>query len=596
MNKLIRIIALLLVWLIFITPFYDISLKAENFKIGYIFETNVNIRADASINSKSVFKVSNLTVQVIDEKNDVDSAKNPLTNKIYKWYNISFDSKDGKILGYVREDLISISSVSEKINFEEQLKAFPKSYHKYLEELHKKYPNWQFVADEVPSGFFEAVSAQDYLFYKLTQSSYNSWRSMRKGCYDWSKGSFVKTDNGTWYGASREVISYYMDPRNFLNENNIYIFMKQSFDVTKQTVSGVENIVKGTFLDAKISDTNDINNGKRYAEVIFNAGSQSKVNAYVLASTLLQEQGVNGTTLTRGVDYNNKKVFNFFNFGATGGDKNEVLYNAKKYAYNQGWFSATDSIVKGAIKFGQEYIAKGQDTYFYKNYNVLQPNNLWHQYAQNVSDSVNTATFLKSAYINKTDMNLVFRIPVYKSLPTAVCELPQKSDKLNNYYFSDIKADGLTPSFNRYIYEYSLLVEDDSKVMLEAPKGASIVSERLFSLKKGSNIIELIVKSETGYTNTYKINVDALKSCKLYINSDIEETPKEEITVVKKGDTNGDGNITTSDLANVRLHLLEIINLKGDYLKAADTNNDSNITTSDLANIRLHLLELITLK
>jgi beta-N-acetylglucosaminidase len=418
---------------------------------------------------------------------------------------------------------------------------------------------------------------------------------MRKGCYDWTEGKFVQTDSGGWYGASREVIAYYMDPRNFLNANDIYVYMKQSYDSSSQTVAGIEELVKGSFLDAEITDENDKYFGKRYAAVIRYAGSQSKVNAYVLASTILQEQGFSGSTLSKGTEYNNKTVYNFFNFGASGSNKTEVLKNGKKYAYEQGWFTPTESIVSGAIKYGSGYIAVGQDTYFYKNYNILNPDKLWHQYAQNVADSVNTSKFLKNAYIEKTDMKLTFRIPVYEDMPKAVSPLPEKSKKFNNYYFSNIEIEGLTPSFNRYTFEYSLSIEKDESIFIEMPKGAAYVGKEKFELKKGQNAIELSVKSETGYNNTYLINIDAATDCTVTIMTEKEEPKPDEITVTK-GDTNGDNKISTSDLANVRLHLLGLITLKDNNLKGADTNMDGKITTSDLANIRLHLLGLITLK
>ena len=66
--------------------------------------------------------------------------------------------------------------------------------------------------------------------------------------------------------------------------------------------------------------------------------------------------------------------------------------------------------------------------------------------------------------------------------------------------------------------------------------------------------------------------------------------------VIVKGDTNGDGKITLSDLANIRLHLLGKFVLKDNNSLGADTNKDGKISLNDLANVRLHLLGLYTIK
>ena len=164
---------------------------------------------------------------------------------------------------------------------------FPKSYITALNELQEKYPNWHFVADFVPLTFEESLNMQDDLFVKLTNKQYNSWRSMRKGCYDWNKNKFISTNDGTFFGASREVIAYYLDPRNFLDEDNIFIFLDHSFENNTISVKGIENFVKGTFLSGIISDSNDEYSGRSYSEVIFDAAQKTNINPLILASTIL---------------------------------------------------------------------------------------------------------------------------------------------------------------------------------------------------------------------------------------------------------------------------------------------------------------------
>ena len=120
-----------------------------------------------------------------------------------------------------------------------------------------------------------------------------------------------------------------------------------------------------------------------------------------------------------------------------------------------------------------------------------------------------------------------------------------------------------------------------------------IVNNNTYDLVKGENIIKVPVKSWTGYLNEYTITVNADYACKLYVNTTgtfpdgTTPTP-----TVKKGDTNGDGEITLRDLANIRLHLLKLSVLEGKNLKGADTDGDGSVALRDLANLRLHLLGL----
>ncbi|MDE5830238.1 MAG: dockerin type I repeat-containing protein, partial [Clostridia bacterium] len=65
---------------------------------------------------------------------------------------------------------------------------------------------------------------------------------------------------------------------------------------------------------------------------------------------------------------------------------------------------------------------------------------------------------------------------------------------------------------------------------------------------------------------------------------------------VKKGDVDGDGEITAYDLALVKLHLIDIKTLTGRKFTAADIDGDGEITTYDLAKIKLHLIDLIKIK
>lgn len=68
---------------------------------------------------------------------------------------------------------------------------------------------------------------------------------------------------------------------------------------------------------------------------------------------------------------------------------------------------------------------------------------------------------------------------------------------------------------------------------------------------------------------------------------------KEEPTPTRiKGDTDGDGEITINDLAQIKLHLIETRLLEGIDKIAADIDEDGEVTINDLAQIKRIILEI----
>ena len=64
----------------------------------------------------------------------------------------------------------------------------------------------------------------------------------------------------------------------------------------------------------------------------------------------------------------------------------------------------------------------------------------------------------------------------------------------------------------------------------------------------------------------------------------------DELTAVVTGDTNGDGNISITDLLQVESVILKKSSLSGANAIAADTNKDGNISITDLLQIEANIL------
>lgn len=572
MNGLRRFSCIILsLVILIITAFGCVIVTAAADRLGYVDATGVNLREAPSTGS-TVRKpgLSHVYVTVLGEEKD---AKGIL------WYKVRYENIEGYICSeYEGQKLIKIIEQTADKDFEEQLKAFPSSYHSALKALHAVYPNWQFHADNVNLTLDEAVQLE--ISRKLIRTSYESWLSMGLGAYDYNNNQYVLHDTN-WYVASREVIKYYMDPRNFLSTDTVFTFMLQGYDPSKQTEAGVRKIVKGTFLD-----TNE------YVSYIMKAAKETSYSPYVMASKILQEIGKNNgnSPFISGNYPGYEGYYNYFNINATGNSTAEKIKGALTYAREHGWNSPEKAIIGGAEFCSDGYIKVGQNTYYYMDFNIKNPKLIWHEYAGAIHDASAKGRILSAAYTGDKSAVVSFSIPVYKNTGAATV-LPDKSNKRNNYYFSSLSVAGLTPSYSmtKFRYEYDLRVSGNTNIAYTVLPGASYAGAKSFGLKKGDNTVVLTVKAESGYTTDYTINVKADKDCTLTVGGD---TPPKEFM---RGDTNGDGMVNGRDLANVQMHILGIKALSGDAFTRADTNSDGKINGRDLANVQMHILGIKSL-
>lgn len=543
-------------------------------KAAVITGTNVNFRSspDSSKTDNKLYQLSS------PEQVTVVAS---VTAKDGLWYKI----KHNGTVGYISADYVSIIKIVEPAgDFAAQLATFPDSYKEALKVLHSMYPKWNFIADEVNIDFADAVYNETLNHRKLvSMNDGKSWRAMGSN-YNWQTGVW-STYSGNWTDASREVIAYYMDPRNFLTVVDIFMFMRQSYN-TSQNIDGVKKVIKGTYLEKPYTDKEHPNGDGSYANVIMEAAKQSKVNPYVLASTLILEQGVNGTSdLISGNSKYGKGYYNFFNYSASG---DNVEKNGIEYAKKQGWDSISKSIIGGAKKYDNGYISAGQDTYYYKDFDIVDETPYNHQYAQSIYDAKSSSARLRKIYVDDANSELTFRIPVYKNMYKTAPAQPKENDLLNNYYFTNISAYGLSPDFSMYTQSYKMSVSDDITINVSVPSTALYTGKESYNLKKGANTVKLNVKSQSGYSNTYTINVTAEKDCVLSVSTDGR--------TIMRGDSNGDGKIDIIDIAAVKMHILGKRVLKDEFFTSGDANSDGKVDIVDLAAIKMHILGKITLK
>ena len=169
------------------------------------------------------------------------------------WYKIQFSSGSGTQEGYVRSDYIKFPvSYSYDSTFENYLNSqgFPESYKVSLRTLHTEHPTWVFQAQKTGLNWSNVMAAEGAVGANLvSKSSISSWKSTEYGAYDWNTGTWTGFDGSSWVAASKDIVAYYMDPRNFLNDTYVFQFLHHAYDSNAQTREGLTSLITGTFLE-----------------------------------------------------------------------------------------------------------------------------------------------------------------------------------------------------------------------------------------------------------------------------------------------------------------------------------------------------------
>ena len=248
--------------------------------------TNVNVRASASTSSQLLTSLGNNTaVSILNQTTGSDGKV---------WYQISA----GGVTGYVRSDLVSTQSVAytTDANFEAYLaqQGFPESYKAGLRTLHAQHPTWIFNAVQTGLDWNTAVASELQGTSSLVETgSKSSWKSTEAGKFDWTSSTWPGFDGATWVGASQEIVSYFMDPRNFLDDSYVFQFAVHDYNAELQTIDGLRSMLKGTFLDGQVAiDASS----PLYAAAVAAQGLSAATNA--VGGQTVTNAGIGTTTQT----------------------------------------------------------------------------------------------------------------------------------------------------------------------------------------------------------------------------------------------------------------------------------------------------------
>ena len=303
-------------------------------------------------------------------------------------------------------------------DYKTELKKFPASYQKLLARLHKSYPNWIFIADKTGLDFQSAVAHE---------------ANCRENVFTPSICSKLMSSAVCSSYANSNTVAYYMDPRNYLNAKDVFLFVDIGASGT-YTSAGEEAVLSGTAMHnnrtyyrrsggsrvtAKLSDT--------YAKNMLSTGSKYGLNSYFIASKIITETGGSITyTATSGQSSSYPNIYNYYNIGAYSCAADGLRWASRGSDYNRPWNSPTRSIQGGASYINTNYYRAGQVTEYYTKFNTAprckhEPYS--HQYMTTLYGTLNEAERMYKGY-STSGMNgkYIFHIPVYKNMPST-CSL-----------------------------------------------------------------------------------------------------------------------------------------------------------------------------
>ncbi len=532
----------------------------------------LNVRSGAGTGYSKTGTVSyGDSLTILSETTDSSGAK---------WYKISC----GSVTGYVSAAYVQLTSSgsqgSSDADFESYMtkQGFPESYKPYLRTLHEQHPKWIFTAQKLGVDWNTALKEECVVGRNLVHSSaLASWKSMEKGAYDFNGGYWYGLD-GSWVAASKEIIMYYMDPRNFLNDTYIFMFENQSYDPSYQTESGVKTILADTFMSGSYTCP-DTKKKYTYSQTFMDAAKKSGVSPYHLASRCRNEQGVNGAPQSLGTVKGYENYFNFFDIQAYATSTMTAAEMGCKYAkttnptYLLPWTNQYKSIVGGSIFLGTGYITKGQDTLYLQKFDMVDGGNglYYHQYMTCVFGQANEAISLKNAYSQDIlNSAMEFKIPVYNNMPDKLCPKPTSSGDNNNYLKSlSVSGTSISPKFDKFTTSYTAKVNAEvSSVTVNANplgKSAKVSGNGKVSLKTGENTVKVTCTAASGVKRTYTIKI----------------TRKAASQTLQQGDVNGDKYLTVVDALLMLRYNAGKTKLDPAQLKRADMNGDGKVDVID---------------
>ena len=562
------------------------------------------------------------------------------------------------IMSYVFFSLINCNSYAANQTISTDIDKINESKYpgikKLIKTLQSSHPNWKFKV--LYTGLdWNTVIANEYIGHG------RSPRNLVPGSNSNYSGDWICSicgnkayDNGGWVCASESAIKYMMDPRNSINETDIFQFQELTYDGYDENT--ISKMVEGTFL-----------NKAKYINAIKEVAEETDVSPYYLVARILQEQGKSGTVLTKGKGYEGQYegYYNVFNIGATGGTKAKVILNGLARAEKEGWTSLVKAIKGGAKFIAKDYIARGQNTLYFQKFDVESSDNslYYHQYMQNILAAQKEGETLRKTYneVDSLDGKYTFIIPLYDNMPSVVSKRPsttstsnvstdivkvnvntritlrksengaatgeflykdeivtrieKATEKVNGTYWDKvIKSNGVTGYVARQTYddeEYKLyLVPINSENNNDNNNSNDNTNNNNSNNNLSSDKVKIkdqvvVITPSAKVSDIKKVlgNNIVIKDLngKELSNSAVAGTDcriDDKYTVAMLGDINGDGEVKSTDYMLIKNYIMGKTKFKVSQKIAADLNKDEEVKATDYMLVKNYIMgtSKITLK
>lgn len=471
--------------------------------------------------------------------------------------------------GYVCADYIN---KNEDTTYYNELKnaGFPDSYLFALNAIKKIHTNWNFVAVKTNIDWNKLIEKEsgvgiNYIYAKDPNGEDAKYLSLEGGSYNEDTKTFNQMSPGGYYAPNRQTVAYYLDPRNFLSEGDMFMFESNEYN-SNYSDDSLRSAMSTIFGSNDIFKSN-INNFLNVKNIMLNP---------LFAAVRSKQEVTNGNGVTSAAD-GSRGTYNFYNIGAFDNCENPI-YCGAEVAQAKGWTTPESAIIGGAYWIYSNYTTKKQDTVFFQKFNLnngLEKIGV-HQYMTNIKAPKNESDLLYKGYNGASALNntTTFYIPVYENMPATAVQLPTK---VNTEDKNNADSSVTTPKNTLDI--------------------ASIVNGSGY--RYGDTIISNIGESTS--VETFKNRLQAMSNdATIIVNSngkDVVGTGDtvtisnngyvKTLTIVIYGDIDGNGKVSINDLVSVQTHLLN----KSGYTYADDANRDGKYNIDDLVKIQRHLLQ-----
>ena len=596
---------------------------------------NVNVRTGPSTDYKSVDELTlGTNVTILEETNG--------------WYKVQYY---GSKTGYVSKSYVMKKTdvTASDDNYAKELKnlGFPDSYIPYLTYLHKKYPNWRFEVDKTNLDFNTVIDKEAGKNYMQTENdSYRTSSTPAEGKNWYHVNNAVIAfyiDPRNWLYEKRIFMFEKLDYDKSLDSKypslvkSVFGSGKLSDDkyTTPMYNAGKSLGISPVHIASRIRQEVSSNGSASTDGRSFTYRGQTRSGYYNFFNIGAHKDNYTNDPVTRGLAYAAKLI-----------DRDGSPWDNIEVAIKEGSsFLALSYITKGQNTLYYQKFNVSSDTKSSKYTHQYQTN------IQAPASEGNTAynAYVEGKNISQT---FIFRIPVFNNMPSYT-SLPKSGDNNNDLSKLEVVNYNITPSFDKDILTYdSYVPKTTNKVTIKAnlqSSNSTITGTGEYELKEDETDITITVTSQTGIKKQYTVtihkvedtttNKDVISSS--YVNdkngyltniktktliSDLKNNlirsgakniivtdangkvkndssilatgqkitittsmDTKTYTIVVKGDSSGDGEVTILDLLQIRKHLKNDKKISGAYFYAADTSGDNNITILDLLQVQKHL-------